>query len=114
MDRQMLDVPIVPELQSIIFRCEMENSMYVVSTTYIVDPALAAPHKEAHKVWVEKYVSEGLFRYAGPRADNNGGIIVAAVVNRGDLDRIISEDSYVIAKLVSVEIQEFNALFKAA
>lgn len=87
--------------------------MYIITTKYLVDPKLAEPHKQTHKDWVEKYVARGTFRFAGPRADQSGGVIVAADIDEGELERILAEDSYVQARLINMEINRFDALFAA-
>ncbi len=85
--------------------------MFVVDTFYIVDPALAGPHKATHKTFVEKYVEQGIFLYAGPKQDSTGGIII---MNGRDVDHvrgIMGEDSFISEGIVGMNIAEFNPLF---
>jgi len=52
--------------------------MLIIETRYIVDPALAEPHKQSHVEWVRKYIAEGLFILAGPKLEAGGGVSMTA------------------------------------
>ncbi len=85
--------------------------MFVIETTYIVDPAKVDPFRESHKKWVEKYTAEGTFLYAGPKGDKNGGVIIAEAIDKTQISKIIEEDSFVREKVVGIKVVEFDALF---
>ena len=87
--------------------------MFVVDTFYIVDPALAGPHKAAHKAYVEKYIGEGTFLYAGPKQDNSGGIILMNGRDIEHVSAIIAEDSFISEGIVGMKISEFDPLFSS-
>ena len=87
--------------------------MFIVDTFYIVDPALAEPHKEAHKVFVQQHTDAGIFLYAGPKLDKTGGIIV---MNANDVDEVtemMQKDAYISAGIVGMNISGFNPLFSS-
>lgn len=88
--------------------------MLVIETRYIVDPALAEPHKQSHVDWVRKYIAEGLFILAGPKLEAGGGVIVANAVDAERLQAILREDSYVSEGIVEYTVSAFNPLFKGA
>lgn len=85
--------------------------MLIVSSRFITDPSRAEPHRQAHIDWVERYVGEGLFLFAGPKADKSGGIILARGNDRDRLSAILGEDSWVQAGIVENEIVAFDAKF---
>ncbi|MEG0244405.1 MAG: YciI family protein [Pseudomonas sp.] len=88
--------------------------MLVIETRYIVDPALAEPHKQSHVDWVLKYMAEGVFLLAGPKREGGGGVIVANAVDANRLQAILDEDSYVKEGIVDYSVCAFNPLFKGA
>jgi uncharacterized protein YciI len=90
-----------------------EIKMFVVETFYKVDPAAAVPHKASHKEFVEKYIRNGIFLYAGPKQDDTGGIIVMNGSSSDEVARIMNEDSFVSEGIVGMKISEFNALFSS-
>lgn len=87
--------------------------MFVVETHYLVDPAKAAPYKEDHKKWVEKYTDNGEFLYAGPKSDKNGGIIILNGSDQRRVAEIMNEDSFVKEGIVGLKVIEFNPLFSS-
>lgn len=86
------------------------SRMFVIDTHYIVDPSRAAPHKESHKKWVEKYSADGTFLYAGPKDDKNGGVMIIEGRDKEQVAKIMSEDAFVKEGIVGMKITEFNPL----
>ncbi len=87
--------------------------MFVVDTFYIVEPALAGPHKLAHKAFVEKYIDDGTFLYAGPKPDGTGGIIIAEGRDAEQVAGIMREDAFVSEGIVGMNIAQFDPLFSS-
>ena len=85
--------------------------MLIASSRFITDPSRAEPHRQAHIDWVEQHIGEGLFLFAGPKADKSGGIILAKGNDRDRLAAILAEDSWVQAGIVENEIIAFDAKF---
>lgn len=86
--------------------------MFIINTNFSTNPELAIPHSLPHKEWVKKYVNNGVFIFAGPRTDGDGGIIVADGIDIDQLKNILNEDPFVIFNLIVFDIKEFNPVFK--
>jgi uncharacterized protein YciI len=86
-------------------------TMFLINSSYITELSNVDPHRKAHGEWVAKYIKEGIFLFAGPKRSKLGGIIVAKRIEKAQLLKILSEDSYVIADVVENQIVDFDAAF---
>lgn len=87
--------------------------MYLVITTYVVPMQAVEVQRAEHVEWVAKYVKNGTFIIAGPRRGQYGGVIVARTMDKVELDRILSEDSFVREGVVEVNVVDFDPMFAA-
>jgi len=83
--------------------------MYVILLRY-PDPALSEPHREAHRAFIKRNVELGRILVSGPTEPRNGGVIVAAVSSRAEVDALIAEDPYHKAGVATHEPIAFRAL----
>jgi uncharacterized protein YciI len=68
--------------------------MYAVILRYKVPLAEVEKHLEAHRVWLQKHYAAGHFLLSGPQRPRTGGFILAAPMERSQLDGILSEDEF--------------------
>ncbi|MFM0643892.1 YciI family protein [Paraburkholderia bryophila] len=87
--------------------------MYLIVSQYVVEPAKVDPHRKSHSEWVAKYIGDGTFIAAGPRESKTGGVIIAKGIDQTTLNTILAEDSFVVQKLVEIEIVGFDPVFAA-
>jgi uncharacterized protein YciI len=83
--------------------------MYLINLRYTGALAEIDDALEAHRAFLTHYFAAGVFVLAGPKVPRDGGIIVAASIERERLDAIIAEDPFHREKLVHYEITEFKA-----
>jgi uncharacterized protein YciI len=87
--------------------------MYLLNVSFSQNPAQVEPQKEAHGVWVKKYFENGTFLLAGPKKSGLGGAILVKSIDKSELMKILSEDSYVIADVADYQITDFDAKLSA-
>jgi len=87
--------------------------MYLLNVSFSQNPAQVEPQKEAHGAWVKKYFDEGIFLLAGPKKSGLGGAILVKSMDKSQLMKILSEDSYVIADVADYQIVDFDAKLSA-
>ncbi|MFF8311603.1 YciI family protein [Streptomyces lydicus] len=83
--------------------------MFVLELTYTapldrVDAAL-----EAHVEWLHKEYAAGHFIAAGRKVPRDGGVILAAGIDRATVERIVAEDPFTQAGVCAYRITEFVA-----
>lgn len=67
-----------------------------------------SPHVQSHADWVKKYINEKVFLVAGPKKNKTGGVILTKSMDSALLNKIIAEDSYVIANVCDYQIIDFD------
>lgn len=67
---------------------------------------------EEHRAFLRKHVESGVFLYAGAKVPRTGGIIVAADIDRGELDRILAEAPFLRRGSARCTVTEFKAKYK--
>ncbi|MFE1773526.1 YciI family protein [Streptomyces sp. NPDC059008] len=83
--------------------------MFVLELTYTapierVDAALAE-----HVEWLQKGYAAGHFIAAGRKVPRDGGVILAAGMDRTAVERIVAEDPFTLAGVCEYRITEFVA-----
>ena len=63
-------------------------------------------HIDSHKAWVARHIDSGVFLLAGRRVPRTGGFILAAGIDRAQLDAIIAADSFVIGGVAVYDVYE--------
>lgn len=82
--------------------------MFLLIVTYTKPIESVTPHVQAHVDWVNKYINEKVFLFAGPKKDKNGGAILTKSMDRALLNKIIAEDSYVKANVCDYQLIDFD------
>ncbi|MFR9775483.1 YciI family protein [Micromonospora sp. MS34] len=88
--------------------------MFVVTLSYLtgldrVDAALPD-----HLTWLDRQYTDGIFRASGRRVPRTGGVILAAGVDRAELDRRLATDPFAERGVAAYEVTEFVASRVAA
>jgi uncharacterized protein YciI len=81
--------------------------MFVIVLRY-PDPEATAKLRDKHAAWIYKHADAGRFLMTGPMEPRTGGIIVADVPSRAELDAMLREDPYATAG-TTYEVMEFHA-----
>ncbi len=80
--------------------------MFVVSLHLTAAAEQIEPHNKAHGEWVRRYITEGKFLLAGQKKNSPGGVLLATGLDAAELERVLGEDSYVMASLGTYEVTE--------
>lgn len=64
--------------------------------------------KTPHVEWVKEGINKGWFLFAGPKSDKPGGLILVKSIMKSELLAYIELDPYVINKVASYEVIDFN------
>jgi len=88
--------------------------MFIIELTYKVPNEEIDPFLPAHRVFLDKHFTAGVFIASGAQVPRKGGIILAMASSRETILSIIGEDPFYINGLSDYRIIEFNATKKAA
>lgn len=83
--------------------------MYAVVLRYKVSLAEVDKHVEAHRAWLREHYAAGHFLASGPQRPRVGGFILAAAMDRAELDTILAEDAFRKADVAAYEVIDFAA-----
>jgi uncharacterized protein YciI len=82
--------------------------MYVIHLRYTGALAEIDDALDAHRLYLERQFDAGAFVIAGPKVPCDGGIILAASMERDRLDAIIAEDPFSQQRLAHYDVIEFE------
>jgi len=82
--------------------------MFIVDLTYIVPLETLDAHMVEHVQFLRKYYAQNIFVASGRKVPRTGGIILALVPSREQLDAILAEDPFFIHKLAEFRVTEFQ------
>jgi uncharacterized protein YciI len=83
--------------------------MYVIHLRYTGALAEIDDALDAHRLYLARQFDARAFIIAGPKVPRDGGVILAAAMERDRLDAIIAQDPFSQQKLVHYDIIEFQA-----
>ncbi|MFF4101713.1 YciI family protein [Streptomyces sp. NPDC001903] len=83
--------------------------MFVMELSYIAPIEAVEDELDAHIAWLDGYYASGVFLASGRKVPRDGGIILAAGVSRGEIERIAAEDPFTLAGVCEYRITEFIA-----
>jgi uncharacterized protein YciI len=81
--------------------------MYAVILHYKAPPSEMDRHVDAHRAWLREQYAAGHFLLSGPQRPRVGGLILAAPMERAELDAILAADAFAQARLADYEVIEF-------
>ena len=82
-------------------------SWFVVSLHYVQPLSAIDAAMRSHVAFLEKHRKAGVFIAWGRKVPRSGGIIIACGESRGEIERIMADDPFVVRRLADVEVTEF-------
>ncbi|GAO12235.1 YciI family protein [Streptomyces lydicamycinicus] len=83
--------------------------MFVLELTYTAPLERVDAVLDQHVEWLRKEYAAGHFLAAGRKVPRDGGVILAAGMDRATVERIVSEDPFTLAEVCEYRITEFVA-----
>jgi len=88
--------------------------IYVVTLSYLRPLDDVNAHFDGHREWLVQHIKAGRILLTGPLEPRTGGLLLVSVADRAELDRMMSEDPFVIHRLVEIEVKAFTPALRAA
>src|SRR5260221_14188335 len=85
---------------------EREDRIYEIVLLYKRPLSEIDKHVDAHRAWLGKNYADGTFLVSGRQRSGAGGFILAAAVERGQLDATLANDPFGQNDLADYEIIE--------
>ncbi|GHA76838.1 YciI family protein [Streptomyces termitum] len=83
--------------------------MFVLELTYTAPVERADALMEAHLAWLDAQYAAGVFLASGRKNPRDGGVILAAGVDRAEIERIAAADPFSAEGVCAYRITEFYA-----
>jgi uncharacterized protein YciI len=83
---------------------EREDRMYAIILRYKRPLSEVDKHIAAHREWLRKNYADGTFLVSGRQRSGAGGFILAAAIERGQLDATLAADPFGQNDLADYEI----------
>ncbi|MBL1090900.1 MULTISPECIES: YciI family protein [Streptomyces] len=83
--------------------------MFVLELTYTAPLERVEAVLEEHVAWLQQEYAAGHFIAAGRKVPRDGGVILAAGVDRATVEEIVARDPFVLAGVCAYRITEFVA-----
>ncbi|MFH0735898.1 MAG: YciI family protein [bacterium] len=88
--------------------------MFIVSLTYIRPPEDVEKNLKAHRDFLKIQYEKGNFITSGRKVPVTGGIILASVKSKTDLEEILIQDPFHKEYIASYEVTEFTPTMTGA
>ncbi|WP_030554054.1 YciI family protein [Streptomyces exfoliatus] len=88
--------------------------MFVLELTYTAPVERADALLGAHVEWLDAQYAAGVFIASGRKNPRDGGVILAAGVDRAEIERIAAADPFSVEGVCAYRITEFHATKTAA
>ncbi|KVC38853.1 YciI family protein [Burkholderia pseudomultivorans] len=82
--------------------------MYVIDIHYTASLERIDDALERHRAYLQPLLDKGIFIAAGPKVPREGGVILAARIDRDALDAILQTDPFVTEGLATYRVTEFR------
>lgn len=82
--------------------------MFIIQLQYKVPLDEVEQYVQAHRDFLDNYYQKGLLVASGPLKPRTGGIIIAAINNRAELEAIFEQDPYRLADVADYQFIEFT------
>src|SRR5260221_9279946 len=83
-----------------------KDRMYAIVLRYKRPLSEVDKHVDAHRAWLRKNYADGTFLVSGRQRSGTGGFILAAAIERGQLDAVLASDPFGQNDLADYEIIE--------
>jgi uncharacterized protein YciI len=87
---------------------KLECTMFIAISTYKKPIQEVDLHREAHRRFLKTYIENKMFIVSGGRLPKEGGIILAKVKTRKQLNEILNQDPFIKANVSEYKVYEFN------
>ena len=87
--------------------------MFIVLLHYVRPLADIDALIPAHREFLERHYAEGHFLLSGRQEPRTGGVILASLPSRAQLEQLLHEDPFAQAKAAEYEILEFTPTMTA-
>lgn len=82
--------------------------MYIILIHYIKPLEAVDQQKAAHGTYLDKFYAEGRMIVSGRRMDQKGGILLANIASRAEVEQLIAGDPYKTSGVAEYEIIDFH------
>lgn len=82
--------------------------MFIIILTYKVPIEQIECHLENHVIYLKEQYKAGNFLASGRKIPRSGGVILAKMDNKAELEQILSQDPFKQNNLADYEIIEFS------
>ncbi|CAN0623654.1 YCII-related protein [Burkholderia multivorans] len=82
--------------------------MYVIDIHYTASLDRIDDALERHRAYLQPLLDKGIFIAAGPKVPRDGGVILAARIDRDKLEAILETDPFVTDGLATYRVTEFR------
>ncbi len=81
--------------------------MFVVSLTYVCELSEIEKYLADHIEYLDRNYAKGIFLASGRKEPRTGGVILAQMENRTELEKLLDKDPFKIHGLANYEVIEF-------
>lgn len=82
--------------------------MFVIKVTYKKPLEVVDQYLIEHRDFLEEGYKKGFFLASGPQNPRAGGIVIALVKSRRELEDILKQDPFYLNEVADYELIEFN------
>jgi uncharacterized protein YciI len=83
--------------------------MFVILLEYQRPPEVMALHVAAHRAHLATHYAAGRLVVSGPQVPAGGGVIIARVGSRAEVDELMQADPFILAGVATYRVIEFVA-----
>ncbi|MER7621897.1 YciI family protein [Streptomyces sp. NPDC126503] len=83
--------------------------MFVLELTYTAPVERVDALLDAHVAWLDEQYAAGVFIASGRKNPRDGGVILAAGVDRAEIEKIAAADPFTVEGVCAYRITEFYA-----
>lgn len=78
--------------------------MYIIFLRFGPHRSQAGQWMAGHVQWIQRGLDEGVFLMAGSLDDAQGGVVLAANMERAEVQRRVEQDPFVVHQVVTADI----------
>jgi len=82
--------------------------MFVILIHYTKPLAEVDQHKPAHSAYLDQFYANGSMIVSGRRIDGKGGVLIANMASRAEVESLIAQDPYAVNGVAQYEIIDFH------
>ena len=87
--------------------------MFVIELTYTAPLSAIDAAMKPHVAWLNRHYASGTFIASGRKVPRDGGVILATIASRAELEAIVAADPFVAGGLATARVIEFRASQRA-